>query len=188
MMPCLVAVAGILASGKTTLATELARRLGGRLLSADAVRRELELAGCREARVPGFSATVYDELLRRAEAVLDAGLPVVADGCFRARSLRARAHALAASRGVPFLLVECRVPEALARARLVEREQVTGAAGWVAMLDAFLHEWEPVDEMGPEVHVVVDGAAPAAQVAGALAQRLREPGLAAGGSGTTLAR
>jgi hypothetical protein len=183
-----VAVAGILASGKTTLAAELARRLGARHVSADALRRELEEAGHPEARVPGFSATVYTELLRRAAASLDAGLPVVADGCFRTRSLRARARALAAARDVPFLLVECRVPEALTRARLVERERVTGAAGWLAMLDAFLREWEPVDELGPEVHVAVDGAAPAAQVAGALAQRLREAGLAAGAPGTTLPR
>jgi hypothetical protein len=183
-----VAVAGILASGKTTLARELASQLGARHLSADALRRELEEGGHREARLPGFSATVYEELLRRAAAGLDAGLPVVADGCFRTRSLRASVRALAAARRVTFLLVECRVPDGLVRARLAERERATGTPGWIAMLDAFLREWEPVDELGPEVHVVVDGAAPAAQVAGALAQRLRQAALAAGAPGTTLPR
>jgi hypothetical protein len=183
-----VAVAGILASGKTTLATDLARRLGAARLGADAVRRELEGAGHSEARVPGFSATVYDELLQRAARALDAGLPVVVDGCFRTRELRARALALAEARGIPFLLVECRVPEALARARLVQRERATGATGWLAMLDAFLREWEPVEELPPEAHAVADGAASALEVAASLEEHLRDPGLAGGGAETMFRR
>jgi predicted kinase len=181
-------MAGILASGKTTLATDLARRLEAVHLEADAVRRELEGAGHPEARVPGFSAAVYEELLGRATRVLDADRPVVLDGCFRSRELRARARALAEARGVPFLLVECRVPEPLARARLGQRERATGTPGWLAMLDAFLREWEPVEELPPGAHAVADGAASALEVAAGLEEHLRDPGLAGGGAETRLVR
>ena len=44
---------------------------------------------------PGFREQVYDEVFRRAEVVLASGRPVVLDGCFGTRTLRARARELA---------------------------------------------------------------------------------------------
>ena len=171
--PMLVVVGGLIASGKTTIARALAARLGAVRLGADELRREYAEAGDREAQLPGFSDTVYPELLRRAGEQLEAGSCVVLDGTFRSRELRAAARALAARHGVPFRLVECRASPALCRSRLAERGADV-ADGWRALFDHFLeHLWEPVDELPPHEHRSVDTGQPPASVLRSLEDWLR---------------
>jgi predicted kinase len=149
-----------MASGKSTLARELAEALDAELLSADAIRLEERQSGERAADWPGFSASVYRELFRRARATLQSGRPVVLDGTFRSRALRARARELAAELHVPFLFFECRADLATCRARLREREREQGHGGWLELFDHFLGLWEPVDELPPAQHRVVETAGP----------------------------
>ncbi len=161
--PCLVLVCGLVASGKSSVAAGLAQRLGLEQLCADETRRELFECGAEEAFAPGFSARVYEELLGRAGAALDAGRGVVLDGTFRTRALRARALRLAAERGLPFLCVECRPGLEVCRRRVQARDRAAAGAagpapdrGWQALFEHFLPLWEPVDELPAEAHVVVD--------------------------------
>ena len=63
--PRLIVVCGQMASGKSTVAAQIARRLDAHPVSADDVRRDLYEHGARDAFVPGFSATVYPEVERR---------------------------------------------------------------------------------------------------------------------------
>jgi predicted kinase len=168
-------VGGLLASGKSTLAEALARAIQAVHLSADAVRAELHDLGHADAFVPGFSRVLYPELLARAGSALAVGRTVVVDGTFRSRALRARARALAAAHGVPFLFVECRVPVSVARERLCRRERAEASRGWLAMLDAFLARWEPVDELAPSEYAPVDATGPVDACVRAVTSRLGLP-------------
>jgi hypothetical protein len=128
------------AAGKSTLAERIASELRAPVISA---RR-----ACDER-----------EVIRRVEAVLDSRRPAVVDGGFRSPVDRAALRAVAAACGVPFLFVECRAEEGLLRRR-IQRRVATKE------LDARLpaapgesgERWEPVDELPPEAHVVVDTA------------------------------
>ena len=158
----LVVVGGVIASGKSTVAEALAARLGARLLVADDLRDEIAETGLRpEARLPGFWKELYPRLLRRADRSLARGDSVVLDGTFPSRRLRAEARALARRRGVAFRFVECRADPAVCRARLSRRGGEAEVAGWHELFDHFVSErWEPVDELPPDEHRVVDTTRP----------------------------
>jgi predicted kinase len=141
----LIAVGGVLASGKSTTSRAIAEAIGAQRIEADELRAAHERNGEDEALVPGFSDVVYDELFRKAEAALRSGRPVVLDGTFRSRERRLRARDLAARHDATFRFVECYADDALIRSRLRERPDPDG---WIAMYEHFLTLWEPVDELG----------------------------------------
>jgi predicted kinase len=155
-----VAVGGLIASGKSTVAGRIANQLSAEVVSADETRREFFERGERGAFTPGFSKTVYPELFRRARVILESGKPVVLDGTFRSRDLRAAARKLAADHRAPFRFVECRAGAATCRARLSAREVSEGHRGWLSLFDAFLELWEPVDELAEQEHVILDTSLP----------------------------
>lgn len=140
----LVAVGGLVASGKSTVSRALAAELGAVRIEADELRAGFERAGVREALVPGFSDVVYRSMFEEAEKALADGRRVVLDGTFRSRERRARARELAQRHDAAFRFVECCADENVIRQRLGERED---PEGWLAMFDHFLPLWEPVDEL-----------------------------------------
>jgi predicted kinase len=156
----LVAVGGLVASGKSTVARRLAEELGARLLCADELRQALHQAGHTDAYLPGFSLRVYQEIMRRARSEIERGSPVVLDGTFRSRRLRAEARALARERAVPFRFVECRAAHEVCRARLRRREEESGESGWTELFEHFLPLWEPAEEIPEAEHVVLDTSGP----------------------------
>ncbi len=119
--PRLVAVGGLSGSGKTSLARELAPGLGappGALhLRSDVLRKALAGVGERsrlppESYTPAASETIYEELLRRARAALDAGRAAIVDGVYARPAERAAIEAVARDLGVPFhgLWLDCPEP------------------------------------------------------------------------------
>ncbi|MHC4845076.1 MAG: bifunctional aminoglycoside phosphotransferase/ATP-binding protein [Planctomycetota bacterium] len=162
--PRVVAVGGPIASGKTTLAEALAERDGMAHVSADATRKHLgglahDERGDEALYTDAFTEHTMNELLRRAEQVLLSGRGVVIDTTFRDRGLRERAHALADKHRAAFLMVECRVPEELQRERLRAR---TGGVSDAReeLLDRFTEGFEPIDELPPSQHLVLDTSHP----------------------------
>lgn len=186
--PRLIAVGGVIASGKSTVAAHLFERLGAPIVEADRVRKQM-LGLAARARVdegawsgaydPAFTDEVYREVLRRARVVLASGRPVIVDASFRSRSLRAAAREAALAVGARFSFVECRVPYELCRERLAARDRDVSRVsdGRSEIFDAFVARYEPVDELAADEHVVVDtrGAlAPAfAEALGAIPDGLR---------------
>lgn len=158
--PVVFAVGGIIGSGKTTVAEELARSTGAPLVSADATRKFLagiprEARGAASIYSDAFSARVRTEVLRRGALVLESGRPVILDTTFVARDYRRQARELAGRFAARFLFVECRAPES------VLRERLRGRTGGVSdaredLLDRFLRAVEPATELPPEERVVVD--------------------------------
>lgn len=170
--PVVVAVGGMIASGKSTLADALGLRLGCPVLDSDRTRKHL--AGVRpeqnlaEGHFTGpygseMTAAVYDALVRRADAVLASGRSVVLDASFRTEAQRRAVRELAARHRVPFRFVECRAPRQTLLERLAARERASGSVSDARsdLLDAFEARWERTD--GAEAPLVLDTTLPLAE-------------------------
>lgn len=170
LTPAVVAVGGLIASGKSTVAERIAAEATAPVVDADRTRKnmlgvvttqKIHDPAWSGAYDPKFTEEVYAEVLRRAAVVLDSGRPVVLDASFRSVEMRRAARELAVSRGVPFRFVECRTPAEVCRARLLEREARVGVSdGRLAIFDDFAARFEPVSELPPTEHVVLDTTRP----------------------------
>ena len=170
MKPFLVAVGGVIASGKSSVAERLGETLSAPVIDADRTRKAMANISALERRAdppfhgtydPAFSERVYAELFRRASIVLASGRPVVLDASFRTAALRDAARRLATEHGVPFRFVECRAPRDVCLARLAVREQGPSVSdGRRAIFDEFVARYEPVTATGADERVIVDTTKP----------------------------
>jgi len=169
--PIVVAMGGQVASGKSTVALHIARRIGAPVVGSDPTRdyllgarldEDLHEARWEEAFEPGFAARVYTEVLRRAGEVLRSGRPVVIDGCFRSSRQRLEARALAERFDLPFVFVEARVSPEIQHQRLAERAARDGVPidDWQQIADRLRAQWEPVHELPADQHLALDTGLP----------------------------
>lgn len=129
--PLLVAVGGLSGSGKTTVAGLLLEHLGAVRVRSDVERKRLAglAAGARKAAAfgaglyaPEMTARTYQRLNEVAEAVLDAGTPVIVDAAMLKQAERDALRELAARRGVRVECIWCEAPWATLRARIARRQ------------------------------------------------------------------
>ena len=181
--PVVVAVGGVIASGKSTIAEALGDRLSAPVIDADRTRKHLVgLAPTTRDTSAAFEGPyalamtdrVYAEMMLRASTVLESGRPVVLDASFRTEELRRAARDLATEHGVPFLMVDCRVRPEVCRERLVRRERESSISdGRLAIFDEFCARVEPVRELSASELLVLDTERPVEQSLAALDERLR---------------
>jgi aminoglycoside phosphotransferase family enzyme/predicted kinase len=189
--PRLVAVGGLIASGKSSLATALGDATGAIVISSDETRKRLhgaepttplhdprQTGAWQDAYAPEASRRVYTELLRRARLVLESGRSVILDASFRSSDDREAARGLASSLGASFNFVECRATDEVARARLAERARGPSVSdGNLEIYADFAARYEPVTELDPAEYLLVD-------TSGALERSLAQlqPALSGAGS------
>lgn len=166
LAPTLVAIGGVIATGKSTLADHLGAALGAPAINTDRIRKHM--LGARPtdrlydgswsgAYDPAFTERVYEEVRRCARVVVESGRPVILDASFRSAEMRLDARRLAEELGVPFRFLECRADPDVCRARLKVRDQQTTVSdGRLEIFDDFLAKWEPVVELAGGEHVEVD--------------------------------
>ncbi|MBS2018811.1 MAG: dephospho-CoA kinase [Deltaproteobacteria bacterium] len=182
LTPLVVAVGGVIASGKSTVADALAARMAAPIVDADRTRKYLLGLGHTTHDVSGafegpysqaMTDRVYAEVMLRASTVLESGRPVVIDASFRTEDMRRAARDLAHEHGVPFLMIECRVPSDVCRARLRERERVVSVSdGRLEILDAFVARMEPMNELPESERLVVDTTRPVEESVREIERRL----------------
>jgi aminoglycoside phosphotransferase family enzyme/predicted kinase len=168
--PVLVAVGGVIASGKSTIAERIADSLNAPVVSADRTRKELlgveTTAKVHEAAWTGaysdeFSDEVYAELFRRAGHVLASGRSVLVDASFGARRRRERVRELARAHGVRFVFIECRASPEECKRRLEQRARTSSVSdGRLEIFDAFVVRFEPITELPEGEHTIVDTTRP----------------------------
>lgn len=164
--PILVAVGGLIASGKSLTSDRISAQLNCPVVDTDRTRkhllgvpfdqpvREQPFGG---AYSPQFSDQVYDEVLRRAEVVLESGRSVVVDASFGSVARRARVRSLARRLGLPFRFVHCSVPKTEALRRLAERERRGSVSdGRSEIYEEFERQFSPPDELPAEEQLRVD--------------------------------
>jgi predicted kinase len=168
----LIAVGGLVASGKSTVARLLARSLAAPRVEADEARRQLVADDDPRGLAAEFEDHVYAEMLRRACCVLESGRPVILDACFPRRSERERARRLALERGWSFLFVECRVDEATTRARLAARDHPERAGAWLEIYERLARRWQSTEDLPARQHLVLDCSRSLDEAAAALRERV----------------
>ncbi len=178
--PALILVAGLMGTGKSVLARNLAPRLGAEILRMDVLRKERLALKPTDRRREDFgqgiyaddvSRETYAEALRRAEDRLAAGGSVIIDASYKRQDERRRAEVLARRYGAAFHIVECRCPEAVIRRRLDVRaaDAEEPSDGRWDIFEAQRTDFDPVSGWAPGVHIVVDtGTTPEVMTAEAL--------------------
>lgn len=123
----LVLIGGLPGTGKSTLAGQLADRLGFTVLSSDRIRKELAGIPAGQPSPAPYGAGIYtaawtnrtyDALLRRAAPLLSRGESVIADASWNASRHRRAAAALAGSAHADLVQLRCTAPAEVAARRL----------------------------------------------------------------------
>ena len=172
--PRVVAIGGMIASGKSHNAEIVAELLAAPVLSSDRTRKHwmgrkatdsMQSEAWGGAYAPEVTTAVYEELWRLAEVIVSSGRPVVIDASFRTVALREAARQLAERHGVPFLFIECTAPSSTLRQRLVERERggPQESDARTDLLEEFERGFEPVHELAASQHLCVDTSRPSAE-------------------------
>ncbi|HEY7220859.1 MAG TPA: AAA family ATPase, partial [Candidatus Binatia bacterium] len=163
--PGVIVVCGPSGTGKSTVARELGDLLGFEIADSDSERKRL--AGIApttrvQARYgegiysEDFSRGVYRALIKNAERALRAGKGIIIDATFRRR--KERTELAAAPLGVEPVYVECQADRDEVMRRLLERaarpNEISDAT--VKTYLAQLNDFEPLDEVARERHIVAD--------------------------------
>lgn len=177
--PRLVAVGGMIGSGKSSLARELSRRLGFAVVSSDLTRKHLAGLSPRdpapeEIYSAEWTARAYAEMRRRAGEALRSGRGAILDATFVKPEGRLAARDLARRHGAPFLFVEARADEATLRERLRRRAAEPSVSdAREELLDRWGNRFEPARELGERESLVVDSARPLERSVEDILHRLR---------------
>ena len=164
-MPLLVAVGGLMGTGKSTLSAAVAETLGCDILQTDALRRELfgvspAPHGFNQGTYARQTASVSTKSCFLAMRLLAQCETVLLDGTFLSAALLRRVAAVAAAANAPFLAVRCTCPEGVARQRVAVRMAAGGTLSEARpeLLDRQLAESEDMPVELP--HVMVDTTLP----------------------------
>ncbi|MGO9319490.1 MAG: AAA family ATPase [Solirubrobacteraceae bacterium] len=182
--PVALVICGPSASGKSTLAAELADRSGFAMLSSDAVRKSAAGLGATERAGPEhyshrFTHRTYELLAGQAHELMRRGVGVIVDATCRSRADRSTLLGRLARTGMPRLVVRCEIPleVALARAARRERDPARVSDASPQIVAEQYRSFQPLEELPREDVLELDTLAPldtqASTVARALDRLLR---------------
>ncbi len=180
--PLIVVVCGVAASGKTTLAQQLASVSGWDHVSSDIVRKRLagvapeERAGSEHYSAE-FTLRTYGELGLAAREAFGASGGVIVDATFHRRDERAAFFAALGTDRESTFFVECRAPRSVllgrARKRELEPGRVSDADSEVVR--AQLAAFEPLDEVAEEARIVLSTERPPSELLAAVERAIDNP-------------
>ena len=169
--PVLLLTAGLVGTGKSSLALDLAGPLEAEVLTSDVIRKEMAGIPVTERQFAPWGTGLYTEesiedtyveLHRRAEASLQSGRAVVLDASYRKRSWREAALDIAHRANVPALVLECVAPEEDVRARLerrLRRSRVPSDGRWEIYAQQKA-SYEPLTEISASEYLIIETASP----------------------------
>jgi predicted kinase len=122
----LLIMSGLSGAGKTTVARELARQIGGIHLRSDAVRKHLaglplDCRGRSDLYSPEMTEKTYNRLLELGKLLISQGYNVILDAKFDKKNWREKAIYIAQSCQVPLRIIHCTAPLEVLGDRLKNR-------------------------------------------------------------------
>jgi aminoglycoside phosphotransferase family enzyme/predicted kinase len=184
--PCMVLVAGLPGSGKSSLARALAPPLRFVVIRSDEVRKDLAGRGGQIPSpaafgegiyAPAWDEHTYAECLRRAEALIFDGQRVLVDASFRKETERRRFLDAASRWGITGCLLLCRAAPNVIRSRLERRRDDPSDADRL-IFDEVARRW---DDLSPDTRKMTREVATGGSIEHSLAQAievLKDLGLA----------
>jgi len=123
----LLVMVGLSGAGKSTVARELSRKLGGIYLRSDAVRKHLagvplQERGDDSLYTPEMSQKTYERLAELGSLLASQGYPVILDAKFDRVATRQLAIAQAQTYDLPLTLVYCKAPPPVLEQRVRDRQ------------------------------------------------------------------
>ena len=180
----LVITHGLSGSGKSTVARELAQRMGFIQLRSDVERKRLAGLGSNDSSRSGTgtglytanrTSMTYHRLSELAETVLEAGYRVIVDATFLKREYRDHFRGLAEKLDVPFLLLDCAAEDHELERRIQSRadRKTDASEATIEVLRAQRKSQEALTESEKQCAVRVDtGRTVMEEVEAALTNRL----------------
>ena len=168
--PKLILCAGLVGTGKSTIARYVAADAGMAAISSDMVRKRLAGIPATERHFDAFggglytaefSRRTYEEVIRLARQHLEEGHSVVIDAAFARQEQRALVSELAKETRAELWTVECTATEDDIRERL-ERRVRRGGSVSDGRWEIYQHQktsYEPITEFPHERHIVVHTSA-----------------------------
>jgi len=165
-------VCGLSASGKSTIASEMATRLRVGVHSSDVVRKILAGLRPHEPAPADYGAGIYtaartartyETLLGEVREALRRGCSPIADATFGERRFRDQVRRLAREFGASIVFVECICPEPLLRRRLSNRQGNLVTDARLRHFEAQLRAFEPMEDLPESTHIRVRTDAPVEQ-------------------------
>jgi aminoglycoside phosphotransferase family enzyme/predicted kinase len=168
--PTLWVVCGMPASGKSTIAKELANILGVKVFRSDVIRKELfGVQPHQQIDVPfeegiysrGASSLTYGKLLLLAQEEIERGYSVILDATYGSGHHRSEVLRLAKDMDTNLMFVHCICPEAVIKERLIRREATSSVSdARLRHFEEFKARFEPLNEVRDEMHIRVDTERP----------------------------
>jgi uncharacterized protein len=136
----LILMSGLSGSGKSTVASALARKIGAIQIRADAVRKHLagiplDQPGTDAIYTASMSQKTYDRLLELGVRLAQAGYAVILDAKYDRLAWRQPVIAQAQEQNIPLQIFHCTAPLTVLRDRLNQRQGDISDAG-VALINS----------------------------------------------------
>lgn len=165
--PLLIITTGLMGSGKSALARNLAAILDADVIRTDVLRKELLNIRPEERRLEKFgegiyseqmSAQTYEKAFEKAKAVLAGGRSVIIDASFKRNDARLRAAMIARESGSGFFAFQCECPGPVVRDRLDRRIKSSRDAsdGRWELYEQQKRDYEKVAGLPGGAHIIVD--------------------------------
>ena len=166
----LLITCGLPGTWKTETSEEISRIKGYPILRTDLIRLEVlkneDIFDEKVASDMSKRESVYDEMFRRAEDLVQKSEGVILDATFITQELRRRAAAIAAKHDTPLVILQTHCSEEVSMARILKRTKENYESNALTK-EAYLNnkrKFEPVDldnlkEMYPKLqvtHLTVD--------------------------------
>jgi len=165
--PTLILMAGLMGTGKSILARDIAPRLGAGVIRTDVLRKEILYLAPTERHHENFGKGIYsDEISRKtyekalvmACEKLKEGRSVIIDASYKRREERMKAVKAAQRALADFFVIECICPEEVIADRLHLRmsELSEPSNGRWEIFQAQKGDFDEVTEIPPGNHLIMD--------------------------------
>lgn len=114
----LVLICGLPATGKSTIARKLAKKINAVILRTDKIRKEIFPS---PTYTEEEKALVYKITFLIAKYLLNAKVNVIIDGTFYKRNLRKEIYKIVEQTKTKLFIIECVAPEEIIKARMYRR-------------------------------------------------------------------
>lgn len=158
--PSIIVTFGMIASGKSVLASMLGEELSSRVISSDYVRKEITGTPLTERKFEGYdrgiytedvTSKTYNEIISRGMGEADKNNTVILDASFSKRTWRELLISEAGRRGYEVLFVRTEAPQGVLRERLAKRESEEGVVSdaRISIFERFAADFEePLERDG----------------------------------------